>query len=101
MRLKMLLCYVFLPCSFCAFIQFIMINVWQTSRQIFANLQNCLHPLIYTYFCTDQQMGYSFKAFSAIIFKYYVEAAVAQWLSHLPCKPGVAGSIPGFSSPSD
>ena len=29
------------------------------------------------------------------------EASVAQWLSHLPCKPGVAGSIPGFSSPSD
>ena len=30
-----------------------------------------------------------------------LEASVAQWLSHLPCKPGVAGSIPGFSSPSD
>ena len=29
------------------------------------------------------------------------EASVAQWLSHLPCKPGVAGSILGFSSPSD
>ena len=23
--------------------------------------------------------------------------SVVQWLSHLPCKPGVAGSIPGFS----
>ena len=30
-----------------------------------------------------------------------IEATVAQWLSHLPCKPGVASSIPGFSSPSD
>ena len=29
------------------------------------------------------------------------EASLAQWLSHLPCKPGVASSIPGFSSPSD
>ena len=26
-----------------------------------------------------------------------VEASVVQWLSHSPCKPGVAGSIPGFS----
>ena len=25
------------------------------------------------------------------------EASVVQWLSHSPCKPGVAGSIPGFS----
>ena len=24
-------------------------------------------------------------------------ASVVQWLSHSPCKPGVAGSIPGFS----
>ena len=31
----------------------------------------------------------------------FIEASVAQWLSHLPCKPGVAGSIPGVSSPSD
>ena len=29
------------------------------------------------------------------------EASVVQWLCHSPCKPGVAGSIPGFSSPSD
>ena len=28
-------------------------------------------------------------------------ASVVQWLCHSPCKPGVAGSIPGFSSPSD
>ena len=26
---------------------------------------------------------------------------MVQWLCHSPCKPGVAGSIPGFSSPSD
>ena len=26
------------------------------------------------------------------------EASVVQWLCHSPCKPGVAGSIPGFSS---
>ena len=25
------------------------------------------------------------------------EASVVQWLGHSPCKPGVAGSIPGFS----
>ena len=31
----------------------------------------------------------------------YQEASVVQWLCHSPCKPGVAGSIPGFSSPSD
>ena len=30
-----------------------------------------------------------------------VEASVAQWLSHSPCNPGVAGLILGFSSPSD
>ena len=30
-----------------------------------------------------------------------LEASVVQWLCHWPCKPGVAGSIPGFSSPSD
>ena len=30
-----------------------------------------------------------------------VEASVVQWLCHSPCKPGVAGSIPGFSSLSD
>ena len=31
-----------------------------------------------------------------------VDASVEQWwLFHAPCKPGVAGSIPGFSSPSD
>ena len=29
------------------------------------------------------------------------EASVVQWLCHSPCNPGVAGSIPGFSSPSD
>ena len=29
------------------------------------------------------------------------EASVVQWLCHSPYKPGVAGSIPGFSSPSD
>ena len=29
------------------------------------------------------------------------EASVVQWLCHSPCKPWVAGSIPGFSSPSD
>ena len=28
-------------------------------------------------------------------------ASVVQWLCHSPCKPAVAGSIPGFSSPSD
>ena len=28
-----------------------------------------------------------------------VEASVVQWLCHSPCKPGVAASIPGFSSP--
>ena len=26
---------------------------------------------------------------------------MVQWICHSPCKPGVAGSIPGFSSPSD
>ena len=31
----------------------------------------------------------------------YIEASVVQWLCHWTCKPGVAGSIPGFSSPSD
>ena len=31
----------------------------------------------------------------------HVEASVVQWLCHSPCNPGVAGSIPGFSSPSD
>ena len=31
----------------------------------------------------------------------FLEASVVQWLCHSPCKPGVAGSIPGFSSPSD
>ena len=30
-----------------------------------------------------------------------LEASVVQWLCHSPCKPGVAGLIPGFSSPSD
>ena len=30
-----------------------------------------------------------------------IEASVVQWLCHSPCKPGVAGSTPGFSSPSD
>ena len=35
-------------------------------------------------------------------FKFHdLEASVAQWLRHLPCKPRVAGSTPGFSSPSD
>ena len=29
------------------------------------------------------------------------EASVVQCLCHSPCTPGVAGSIPGFSSPSD
>ena len=29
------------------------------------------------------------------------EASVAQWLSHSPCRPGVADLIPGFSSPLD
>ena len=29
------------------------------------------------------------------------EASVVQWLCHSPCKPGVAGSIPVFSSPSN
>ena len=29
------------------------------------------------------------------------EASLAQWLSHKPCKPGIASSIPGFSSPLD
>ena len=29
------------------------------------------------------------------------EASVVQWLCHSPCKAGVAGSIPGFSSLSD
>ena len=31
----------------------------------------------------------------------HIEASVMQWLVHSPCRPGVAGSIPGFSSPSD
>ena len=26
---------------------------------------------------------------------------MVQWLCHSPCKPGVAGLIPGFSSPWD
>ena len=26
-----------------------------------------------------------------------IKVSVVQWLSHSPCKPGVAGSIPGFS----
>ena len=30
-----------------------------------------------------------------------VEASVVQWLCHSPCKPGVACSNPGFSSPLD
>ena len=30
-----------------------------------------------------------------------LEASVVQWLYHSPCKPRVAGLIPGFSSPSD
>ena len=29
--------------------------------------------------------------------KNNLEASVVQWLSHSPCKPGVAGSIPGSS----
>ena len=29
------------------------------------------------------------------------EASVVKWLCHSPCKPGVAGSIPVFSSQSD
>ena len=33
--------------------------------------------------------------------KLHIEASVVQWLCHSPCKPGVAGSISGFSSPSD
>ena len=28
-------------------------------------------------------------------------ATVVLWISHLPCKPGVTGSIPGFISLSD
>ena len=32
---------------------------------------------------------------------FQIEASVVLWLCHSPCKPGVAGSIPGFSSPSD
>ena len=35
------------------------------------------------------------------IFFQDLEASVVQWLCHSPCKPGVASSIPGFSSPSD
>ena len=35
------------------------------------------------------------------IYMYILEASVVQWLCHSPCKPGVAGSIPGVSSPSD
>ena len=31
----------------------------------------------------------------------FCEASVVQWLCHSPCKPGVAGSIRGFSSRSD
>ena len=31
----------------------------------------------------------------------YIEAAVVSWINHLPCKPGVAGSIPGFTCLSD
>ena len=30
-----------------------------------------------------------------------LDASVVQWLCHSPCKPGVTGSIPGFSSPLD
>ena len=30
-----------------------------------------------------------------------IESSVAQWLCHSPCKPGVTGLIPGFSSLSD
>ena len=33
--------------------------------------------------------------------KYKLEASAVQWLCHSPCKAWVAGSIPGFSSPSD
>ena len=36
-----------------------------------------------------------------MLLKEEVEAAVVKWISHLPCKPGVAGSIPGFTSLSD
>ena len=32
---------------------------------------------------------------------HYLEAPMVQWLCHSPCKLGVAGLIPGFSSPSD
>ena len=28
-------------------------------------------------------------------------AAVVKWINRLPCKPGLAGSIPGFTSLSD
>ena len=35
------------------------------------------------------------------IYMCILEASVVQWLCHSPCKPGVAGSIPSFSSPSD
>ena len=43
----------------------------------------------------------SLPVFSVGLKMLICKASVVQWLCHSPCKPGVAGSIPGFTSPSD
>ena len=50
--------------------------------------QVCLSELVVV-------LGFYFKVFQT---QSRIEASMVQLLCHSPCKPGVAGSIPGFSS---
>ena len=49
-------------------------------------------------FCIGLNLNTCLKQIFDIQDRYASEASVVQWLCHSPCKPGVAGSISGFSS---
>ena len=62
---------------------------------------SCLNHTIYQNIQESRRRSAHTLGQSLATIQLQVEASVVQWLCHSPCKPGVAGSIPGFSSPSD
>ena len=60
---------------------------------------NCLHVHTLNLCCSKNcQLGFLTRADTKCPVQLQKEASVVQWLCHSPCKPGVTGSILGFSS---
>ena len=58
---------------------------------------------LFFFFCICRLLvfGYVGSNIKMSLLKVILEASVVQWLCHSPCKPRVAGLIPGFSSQLD